>query len=312
MCGSKTSYFFVVSLVLHILICGCLVLSVDWTPLQKKDDLTTIEIESVDTIVKKSNRSKDLKLVQSAAQLMSAGRKDKLVRGFFAGNKIEQLIQSDRSRERSLGENDSMTKSELKDSFLEPSLYDFQSDQMFSQHSEWEYYRAVYEKVDSHIVFDTRLAQYNHFGTVYVQFRLSPSGELLQQDLKAKSDDGILKVHVMRALRKSLVAGALAENQVNPSGRSVLFRAKFDFLQDSPSLNFKKQKEFGRSVLVFRRATLEKPISNTLKDHLMNGGIDYNLFAATERWEKYNHKKMLRETGFDPFLSYKEDQDYNL
>ena len=302
---SRDKIFFIASTVVHFFIFGALWFgqSFDLPPITPVEFIVIEQAPSPMSAepVKPTTSAKRHGPVNSDPRSKSSSQSQ---RQLLAGNKISQLLSDEKGSEWHVPGRKNFA-------YSEPRLFDFQSDQFFSEHSEWEYYRAVYEKIDSHLLFDSILAQYNHFGTVYVQFALSAKGELLEQDLRVKAEDRILKVHVMRALRKAVTRGLVAE-QNNPTGRSILFQSKFDFLQDSPQINFAKQKAFGRPVFIFKRATTEKPISNDLGDHLMNGGIDYDVFAAAERWQKYNHKKMQRETGFDPFQSYKEDPDYNL
>ncbi|WP_291515855.1 hypothetical protein [Bdellovibrio sp. ArHS] len=160
-------------------------------------------------------------------------------------------------------------------------------------------------------MFDSILAQYNHFGSVYVEFEVDAQGRLQNTNLRVSSSDSILKVHVMRALRKGLKE-TFKEEKWNPSGQTSILQAKFEFLQGSADVNFQKQKAFGKPILVFKRATTEKPLPTTMGEHLLNGGISYDAFAMAERWEKFNKKKKLRELSFDPFTTYKADPDYNL
>lgn len=193
--------------------------------------------------------------------------------------------------------------------FRDTKNYRFDSSNMFGENDHWDYHREVFQRIDSQLIFDSILAQYNHFGTVMLQFEVNRQGYLLGDSLRAEAEDSILKVHVVRALRK-----ALAEEfpQTKWSEGTTVFQAKFDFMLGSESMNSQKQKEFAKPVLVFRRATLEKPTANTLSDHLLNGGISYDAFAMAEKWEKYNKKKRLAAGEFDPFAHYRNDPAYRL
>ncbi|MNK19554.1 hypothetical protein D3C87_377760 [compost metagenome] len=182
---------------------------------------------------------------------------------------------------------------------------------MLGDSDNWDFHRQVFTKIDENLMFDSLLAQYNHFGSVHLRFAVDPHGYLIEKSLRARAEDPILKVHVVRALR-------LALNEEFPSskwavaGKNITFEAKFDFLQMSSFINHEKQKGFVKPQLQFQRATTEKPIPNTLSEQLTSGGIDYDLFAAAERWQKYNKKKKLANYQFDPFAHYKKDPAYNL
>ncbi|MFM6930383.1 MAG: hypothetical protein ACKOX6_18105, partial [Bdellovibrio sp.] len=176
---------------------------------------------------------------------------------------------------------------------------------------QWSYFHQVFERIDQQLMFDSLLAQYNHFGYVYVEFEVGPNGRFVDKTVKVSAIDSILKVHALRALRKGLMEEFPREKR-NPSGKSVRFQAKFEFLASTEDLNFSKQKGFGKAKLVFRRASSERPIPNDLKEQLLTGGISHDPFAMAERWEKYNKKKRLKAADFDPFALYKVDPDYNL
>lgn len=175
----------------------------------------------------------------------------------------------------------------------------------------WDFHRHVYTQIDSRLIFDSLLAQYNHFRRVQMKFTVSGKGLLLGDSLSARSDDRVLQVHAARALRAAL-AEEFPQTKWAAGRKEVTFAAQFDFIQTSASTQPEKQRGFVKPRLHFQRVTSEKPLANTLGDHLMNGGIDYNLFAAAERWEKYNKRKMLQNAQFDPFEHYKKDPAYNL
>jgi len=195
--------------------------------------------------------------------------------------------------------------------YNESSTYETSADSFLADTNQWSYFQQVFERIDQQLIFDSLLAQYNHFGYVYVEFEVAPDGRFVDKSLQVSAIDSILKVHALRALRKGLTEDFPREKW-NPEGKSVRFQAKFEFLNGSENLNFAKQKDFGKAKLVFRRASSEKPIPNSLKEQLLTGGIDVDLFAAAERWEKYNKKKRLKAEDFDPFAPYKSDLDYNL
>jgi hypothetical protein len=180
-----------------------------------------------------------------------------------------------------------------------------------SDGNQWSYFQQVFKKIDEQLLFDSLLAQYGHFGNVYVEFEVDEKGYFVERGLKVTADDAILKVHALRALIRGL-RESFDKTKWNPTGKSQVFQAQFSFIQGHYGDNSKKQTAFAKPVLKFTRATAEKPIPTNLKEQLLTGGVDYDLFAAAERWQKYNKRKKLREQEFDPFSTYKADPLYNL
>lgn len=180
-----------------------------------------------------------------------------------------------------------------------------------SDGNQWSYFQQVFKKIDEQLLFDSLLAQYGHFGNVYVEFEVDEKGHFVQSGLKVTADDAILKVHALRALIKGL-RESFDKTKWNPTGKSQIFQAHFSFLYEKYGDNTKKQTAFAKPVLKFTRTTGEQTIPTNLQDHLLTGGIDYDLFAAAERWQKYNKRKKLREQEFDPFSTYKSDPLYKL
>lgn len=195
--------------------------------------------------------------------------------------------------------------------FKDSANYSLGSDSFLGENNQWEFYRQVFERIDSHLLFDSLLAQYNHFGNVFIEFAVDAEGHFVEKRLKISSQDPILKVHAMRALRKALFE-TFERGKWNPSGQVSILQAKFEFLQGDDIINAQKQKQFGKPVFVFKRATLEKPVSNDLAETLINAETIANPYLIGERLEKYNKKKRLRAGEFDPFQQYRSDPDYNL
>ncbi len=180
-----------------------------------------------------------------------------------------------------------------------------------NQNQNWEFYRAIYQSIDSHLVFDSILAQMKHFGRVRVQFSVSKNGVINFNSVKVVSSDPILKVHTLRAIQKAL-STPFKENKYLQTEESEIIFTEFNYKFENPDSNFIKQKSFGSNKFVFNRATLEKPIPEELLEHLLNGGVTPNISLMLERWQKYNRKKEWTKFQFDPFIQYKNDPFYNL
>lgn len=195
--------------------------------------------------------------------------------------------------------------------FTDRQNYIFDAGSMLADADQWEFYRQVFERIDSQLVFDSILAQYNHFGNVFVEFEVDARGRFVDHRLKISSDDSVLKVHSMRALRKGLKE-PFRKEKWNPSGKNAILQAHFEFLHGDTAINFKKQKEFGKAIFVFKRATIERPITNDIVDTVVSKETIINPYLIGERLEKYNKKKRLKAGEYDPFASYRNDPDYNL
>jgi hypothetical protein len=206
-------------------------------------------------------------------------------------------------------------KMKPENEFNNSSTFRAGAEDMFGEggdNKNWSYYQEIYRRIDSHLMFDSLLAQYGHFGQVYVQFKVTPDGVFMMEDLRTDASDSILKVHVLRAIKKSL-SESVDKTKFAKVVTPTLFKASFAFTLAHHENNFyTKQSDFGRPVLKFTRATSEKQIPRELMDHLLSGGISHNPFVMAERWQKYNKRKYRDSVQFDPFASYKRDVFYNL
>jgi hypothetical protein len=200
----------------------------------------------------------------------------------------------------------------ISGSYSDSRPYDTSISEVFGAdgNQNWSFHHEIYSRIDSGLVFDSLLAQYGHFGKVQVQFSVTQEGLLLLENLKVQADDQVLKVHVLRAISKSL------REPVNPVKFSkvegnIIFQAQFDFSFGEES-NFIKQKNFGRPVFVFKRSTIEKPVPREVLEQLLSGGVTPNISLMVDRWKKFNKKKYLEGVQFDPFEGYKNDPFYHL
>lgn len=175
----------------------------------------------------------------------------------------------------------------------------------------WAHNQDVYTRIDSHLQFDSLLAQYNHFGAVLVQFNLDDHGLLLLNSLKVKAADPILKVHVLRAMQAGLSEPA-NETKDRRDSASTTYEARFDFKRGDPAANFVKQQNFGQPVFVFQRLTGEKPVADSMAGQLADLSLLGNPLLIAEKIEKYNRKKRRENLKFDPFESYRRDPFYLL
>ena len=186
-------------------------------------------------------------------------------------------------------------------------------DQVFGENGNrnWAHNQEVYTRIDSHLQFDSLLAQYNHFGAVLVQFNLDDHGLLLLNSLKVKAADPILKVHVLRAMQAGL-SEPMNETKGHRDQPSALYQAQFNFKKGSSENNFVRQQSFGRGVFLFERTTEEKPVADSLSGQLADLSLLGNPLLVAEKIDKYNRKKRRENLKFDPFENYRHDPFYLL
>ncbi len=175
----------------------------------------------------------------------------------------------------------------------------------------WAHNQEVYTRIDSHLQFDSLLAQYNHFGAVLVQFNLDDHGLLLLNSLKVKAADPILKVHVLRAMQAGL-SEPMNETKGHRDQLNPVYQAQFNFKKGSSENNFVRQNSFGRPAFLFERTTEERPVADSLGGQLADLSLLGNPLLMAEKIEKYNRKKRRDNLKFDPFDNYRHDPFYQL
>lgn len=293
----KRHDYFGLSILIHGLTLSCFAFFLE-VQKPKTSDVVAIELTPI---------QRD---TQPTKFISKQGVSSKVAKGLSSSKKIGIFGQSYAGSSKTFHLESSLLEGKAA-AYNESSNYEASADSFLANTDQWSYFQQVFQRIDQQLIFDSLLAQYNHFGYVYVEFEVGPDGRFVDKSLKVSAIDSILKVHALKALRKGLIEEFPSEKW-NPDGKSVRFQAKFEFLEGSENLNFTKQKDFGKAKLVFRRASSEKPIPNSLKEQLLTGGISHDPFAMAERWEKYNKKKRLKDGDFDPFAPYRADPDYNL
>ena len=170
---------------------------------------------------------------------------------------------------------------------------------------------ALYNKINNRLIFDSILAQYNHFGTVYVEFRVNRKGLLIENSLRLQSTDRILQVHVLRSALIPALSKELPQN-LWPE-EDVKLRARFQFFQSTTqsTLFDSDPEKIAGTALTFRRFTVERRVARNLGQHLMNGGINVDLFAMYEAWGKYEKAQERSRLDVDPFSVYRADPYYD-
>lgn len=302
-----------ISFLVHTTIAVTLLFGSD-IPKQKPQQVVEIEFKEAPVFVKKqgplgTRKSKDQRGAGIKGYKAAWNKLD--TSQFFPSMKSEELVEM--VEQNTAWAKNSKGKKETGE-FNSPGTITQGSEDYFGDgdNKNWSYYQEIYKRIDNNLMFDSLLAQYGHFGYVYVQFKVTEEGLFMMDDLKADAADAILKVHVLRAIKKSL-SEPLNKTKFAKESKSTLFKARFDFKIGSRDDNFaEKQSAFGSPIFSFSRSTSERPIPQELVDHLMSGGISIDPFVMAERWQKYNKKKYRDAVQFDPFQSYKRDVFYEM
>jgi len=200
------------------------------------------------------------------------------------------------------------------DRLTDPRTYSDGFSDFLGGDESWPFYQHVFERIDQQLKFDSLLAEYNHFGVVFLEFVVDVNGELRQDSIRAAAEDAILKVHALRAMRAGLKKPFTLTKRLDSAKGPIRFQAKFEFLNESPSLNRLKQVNFTKPVLTFRRATLESSTQRSVGEQVLESAklAAQNPFAIGESWQQYNKRKRLDAQEFDPFSNYRRDPDYDL
>lgn len=174
------------------------------------------------------------------------------------------------------------------------------------------FYEELHRRVDSQILFDDLLAQYNHFGHVYLMFAVEPDGTLIPNSLRAFAADGVLKVRSAWALRKGL-KGPVEKNLRLEKPKELWLTARFFWSDDTRCRNLTT---VNGPYLTFCRSTQTKPIEKNALGavgHVATSGLDsLDPTTAYERYKQYKQMDFRRTAQFDPFVKERGDPDYRL
>ncbi len=273
------------SILLHVLIFFAIMLNTSHQSFDIKNQKIKIDIVQNHKIKEHKNQpSKNLFPKQNVFNLVNKNWKSDINESFNKNNKINHLKNFELSSDSPFGEN---------------------------QNAYWSFYKALFDRIDSNLVYDSLLLQFKHYGIVRLQFNVSPLGIIDLSSLKTEASDPILKVHSIWALKNALSTPLDKNKQLNLLN-SITIQTQFSFHFADPIFNQDKQQDFGQPKLRFVRASLEKPVPDEIFEQLSTGGISPNISLMIERWQKYNKKADWTRSQFDPFLKYRDDKYYNL
>lgn len=193
--------------------------------------------------------------------------------------------------------------------FKDPATYD-ETEGLGSKYGEYLFFhQEVHRQIDSRLLYQTLLAQYNHRGWVYLQVDVDADGKIIADSLRGAGDDAVLKVHSARAIRSAL------KEKMSETIRPCKFvRSTFNlrFYYGPEGHELRCRPGANGLMLTFCRFASEKVVSKNLADHVLSGGIHPNPFVSVERWQQYQAARIRAAGEFDPFSEYRKDPDYNL
>lgn len=167
--------------------------------------------------------------------------------------------------------------------------------------------RSLWAEVDKFVLESPYLSEYGHVGDVYLQFRLSKQGEIIESSFRGTSKDPVLKVLAVRALRKALKN----ENQmIRFLSEEILFNARFSWA-DYQTCKSKKGTQKNNLSFCHYAEDKRKTFSTAEKTTAYLSALQYGP-GVLEEIQKYNREEGHRKTEFDPFADLRRDPDWNL
>ena len=173
---------------------------------------------------------------------------------------------------------------------------------------------AIWRKIDANLIFDSLLAQYAHFGNVFVEFLVFADGRIDETSVFSRGRDRILRVHAIRALRSGLREPLAANLRIK---EAVRLRAQFQFILNGSSLFDENPARISGRAMTFRRFTNQRPLVHGAGEIFKSGGMGHfeggvntDLAAMYDALNKFLKMKEHQRLGHDPFAIYKADPIY--
>lgn len=172
---------------------------------------------------------------------------------------------------------------------------------------EVRFLKQLWTKIDNSIWESPLLSEYGHTGKVFISLNVLKYGQIDEPSIKIQTESDILKVVAMRAIRK-----AIKNEDLNIHFLEKNFQINTKFLWGSYEI-CRHSKGINKNNLSFCKYGENKRKSFTTSEKIETYlGALYHGFGALEEIEKYNKELDHRNTQFDPFVSLKNDPDYNL
>lgn len=174
------------------------------------------------------------------------------------------------------------------------------------------FYGELHRRIDTNLLFDSILAQYGHFGNVYLMFAVQNDGSLVPNTLRAFAADGILKVRSAWAIRKGL-KGALEKPRQLEKPKELWITARFFWAEEDRCSQLAGA---NGPYLTFCRATSERKVEQGKLGtfgYMASQGISVlEPTNAIDAYKRYKRKEFRETAQFDPFIKERSDPDYFL
>lgn len=172
---------------------------------------------------------------------------------------------------------------------------------------EIRYVQSLWREIDKAIVNPSYLSEYGHVGKVFFVFDVGADGNLVEESIRVKAEDRVLKVIAARSIRKAVlnIHGELPK----PRERTRIF-STFTWSDYQTCTHLRGS---GKNTLSFCNYAEDKRKKFDTGEQVATylGALKYGLDAVDEI-QKYNREKMHRNTQFNPFEEYERDPDWDL
>ncbi len=189
------------------------------------------------------------------------------------------------------------------------------------------FYRELHRAIDSHILFEHRLAEYDHFGYVFFRFAVNVDGTLIPETLRASAQDRVLKVFAARALRAALAQPVAESLRLKSDLAPIWLATRFSYESRKNGCKTKTPPE--TSWLSFCRWSSDGP-NHKDKWEMIYDSVESRYTQREETdsnpnkhevavmstiplaEDDYIKRHKAKELGFNPFLKEEQDPDWEL
>lgn len=195
-------------------------------------------------------------------------------------------------------------------------------------------YEEIFRRVNSNLIYDSILGEYNHFGSCYFYFAVNNLGTLFPESLRARCSDRVLKVKSARILRKVL-REELPESLRFRTSEKHWIAARFVFARKAPCAALNGS---AGNFLTFCRTNSTSPVASSRLGDFMEAGelgtrdpsenkkeihealgpalphqdLQVGYRGNYEDFLDYDQRRYRKETKFNPFQSEERDPDWEL
>ncbi len=170
--------------------------------------------------------------------------------------------------------------------------------------------KIIWSSIDRFIYTDNYLGEFGHLGNVKIHIKINSIGNIIENKIKIISQDNVLKVLAMHAIRNGLREIDQKDFLKNSTNNDFDFNVKIHWIN---SENCNSEVQIYKKNLRFCKRIFDNKKSFSKAEKMMTylSSLKYG-FSFYEEIQKYNRQEMHNDTQFDPFLNLKNDPDWNL